>query len=339
MGQSNDQNRAGLRAGGRTLTLLGIPRVVAILRCLEEGARGRRDLRGATDFPPQSTLRGLLATLEEVGAVVRRDGSAPPRALEYELAGPGRDLLPVADSLGSWLAAAPNGARELGGNSAKASVRGIVDGWSATILIKLAGGPLSLTTLAKQVSTASYSTIERALATMRIAGQLDIGPRSSRGAPYSLNDWIRRGFGPLALAARWEHRHRPKGAVPIQRLDLESACTIVSPLLDAPARLAGACRVSAGRGAARPAEATIVAREGHLSLAAAGYATQPDAFASGSVDAWFSALIEGEIGGLALSGDAALASGFVLALHRTLFARREPELAVPTGSVAFPSKT
>ena len=318
-----------MRAGGRALTLLGTPRVFAILRCLTEGRRDRRELRRAADSPPQSTLRGLIRNLDQAGALVTSRQDSFAGTLEYELSDAGRALLDVATSMQRWLAEAPDGPLELGGNRAKAAIKGIVEGWSATLLIRLADGPLSLTELDKQVA-ASYPTIERALETMRLAGQLELGPRGARGRPFSINNWLRRGLVPLAVSARWEHRHQIEGADPIHRLDLESACTVVSPILELPVELSGLCQLAVRMPSdAKPRRFLGIAeaRDGTLSFREVCRDRKPDAWASATIDAWFSILIDTDSRGLRLSGNRELARGVLDSLHNSLFAR-EPQAAI-----------
>jgi len=121
---------------------------------------------------------------------------------------------------------------------------------------------------------------------MRIAGQLDIGPRSGRGVPYSLNPWIRRGVAPIARAARWERRNRFDGAAPIRRLDLESACTIISPLLGLPHATTGICGLAVGTAAGsdgtQEPSGWIEARNGALWRAGSSRAYTPRCSAAGA---------------------------------------------------------
>lgn len=331
-----------MRTGANTLVLLGTPRVVGILECLAEGARDRQALRGAADFPPPSTLRSLLRVLEEGNVIAKRKLSDFPGTLEYELTAAGHDLLTVAAPLRHWLAEAPGSPLELGGNRAKAAIKGFVEGWNATILIKLSVGPLSLTELDKRVTTASYSTIERALETMRLAGELDVGEREPRGAPYSLNDWTRRGFVPLAHAVRWEHRHAPAGVDPVQHLDLESACAILSPLLDIPAGLYGRVEMAAAppsrNGHDGRLRGTLAVESGRLSFGAVDPDSQPDAWASASIDDWFAILTDGDTGGLKLNGEQELVQEILFALRR-LFSSTEADTrmrAAKQGAAVLP---
>ena len=314
-----------MRAGGTTLTLLGTPRIFLIVRSLAEGPKGQLELRRDAGVPAQSTLRGHLRALEATGTVAKRRRDSFPGALEYELTEPGRELLSVTASLERWLAAAPAGPLELGNDAARATVKGLVDGWATTVLSALAAGPLSLTELDKRISAVSYPTIERCLETMRLAEQLEAGTRSAKGTPHAVTDWLRRGLAPLTFGARWEHRNAPDGARPIGRSDVEAAFMLAAPLLELPARLSGICQLAVRAGRQRRFKAWVELQAGEIDFGPAHPGRQPDAWASAAIDAWFAAMIDARTPGLRLGGDRELAQGFLDSLHGTLFAG-EPEV-------------
>jgi DNA-binding HxlR family transcriptional regulator len=310
-----------MRAGGKTLTLLGAPRVFRILSSLADGAMGQRDLRRAAGFPAQSTLRGHLKRLEQDGIAERRRLDSFPGTLEYELTEAGQELLQVTASLERWLAAAPAEPIELGSDAAKAAIKGLVDGWSVTVLTTLAEGPLSLTELDKRIASVSYPTIERCLEAMRLAEQLHVGPRGHGGTPYTITDWLRRGVGSLVAGARWEHRNRIDGANPPDQDDADGAFRVIAPLIDLPPRLRGVSQLVAtvvdGNEKSR-LMAFFEAGHGRAAFGSVYSAREPDAWASGSLEAWFSALLDGDCDGLDLSGDEQLVEGLLDGLHEAL---------------------
>jgi DNA-binding HxlR family transcriptional regulator len=311
-----------LRAGGQALTLLGNPRNSLVLRSLSEGAKDQRDLRRDVGFPAPSTLRGHLEALENAGVVDRRRRDASPSTLEYDLTDAGQELLAVAASLGRWLATAPRHPIELGSDPAKAAIKGLVEGWSAAVLTTLAGGPLSLTELDKRISAISYPSLERCLDTMRLAEQLDVGKRTRRGTPYTLTDWLRRGLAPLALGARWEHRHRPDGVDEIDHSDIDGALLLGGPLFKLSGRVSGVCqlvvKIPDGKKQQRHL-GFVEVQSGRISFRAVYPQVKPDAWASGTADTWFAAVIDADPSGLKMSGDSDLADAVLDGLHQALF--------------------
>ena len=318
-----------MRAGGKALTLLGGRRNFLILHALADGPRGQLELRRAAGFPAQSTLRGHLKTLEETGAIVKRRRDGFPGALEHELTEAGDELLVVAEHLRRWLADAPRGPIEPGGDAARAAVKGLVDGWLARMLAPLADRALSLTELDRQLTTISYPTIERRLEAMRLAEQVEERERSAGGTPYALAPWLRRGLMPLAVAARWEHRHRIEGTDPVTRLEIEAALKISAPLLSLLPSSSGLCqvavRVPADSRSRRRVLGFIELRDGGVSLVAPYPQRKPDAWISGTADAWFDAVIEGDERKLRKSGDPQLPSRLLTAVRTALFGDQSTE--------------
>lgn len=318
-----------MRAGAQTLTLLGTPRNYLILRALEEGAQGQLGLRRAAGSPAQSTLRGVLKTLEATGVIIRRKREAFPGSLEYGLSESGESLLAVADCLDTWLAQAPNGPLRPGTDAARAAVKGLVDGWVARLLAPLADAPRSLTQLDMQLSEVSYPTIERCLETMRLADQLEVGRRERRGTPYEATDWLRRGVAPLVAAARWELRGELDESAPMNRRDVEDAFSTVSSLLDLPAGLSGTCQLAArardGDEKPRRFLGLIELQAGKASFDGVYPGRKPDAWAAAKVETWFAVLLEGQTRGLRLSGAHELPEALIAALRRALFEREAGE--------------
>lgn len=322
-----------MRAGGQTLTLLGNPRNFLVLKSLAEGTKGQRDLRRDAGYPAQSTLRGHLETLEKEGVIDRRRRDSFPGTLEYDLTEPGRELLGVATSLGRWLAEAPRGPIELGSDAAKAAIKGLVEGWSASVLTTLASEPLSLTELDKRIAAISYPTLERCLDTMRLAEQLDAGERTPKGTPYAVTDWLRRGLGPLARGARWEHRHRPDGVDSIEHSDIDGALMLGGPLFEVSGEVNGVCQLAVkipdGK-KQRRSLGFVEVQSGKISFRAVYPQVKPDAWASGTMDTWFATVIDADTSGLKMSGNSDLAEAVFLGVHQALFEDAASETAQPS---------
>lgn len=311
-----------MRAGGKTLTQLGSPRNFLILRSLTEGPQDQRELRRDAGFPAPSTLRGHLEALEKEGVIEKRRRDSFPGNLEYDLTEPGKELLAVAESLGRWLAAAPRGPIELGSDPAKAAIKGLVEGWSAAVLTTLADRPLSLTELDKRIAAVSYPTLERCLDTMRLAEQLEVGKRSSKGTPYTVTDWLRRGLGPLALGARWEHRHQPDGVDPIDPSDIDGALMLGSPLFKLSGNVSGVCQLAVkipdGK-KQRRSLGFVEVQGGEIGFRAVYPQVKPDAWASGTMDTWFATVIDADTSGLKVGGNTELAEAVFDGVRQGLF--------------------
>jgi len=312
-----------MRSGAQTLVLLATPLTAAILRKLRDGPQQQATLRKETGHPAQTTLRAQVKKLCDAGAIEKWRRNRFPGVLEYELTEAGDGLVSVGATLERWLAQGPHGPLELGGHSAKAAIRAITEAWSATMLRALAAKPLTLTELDSVITALNYPSLERRLSAMRLVGLVEACNGSAgRGTPYGVTDWARRSIAPLVTAARWERQHAPAETAPIVKLDVETAFLLAAALLPAPSDLSGSCRLAVDlRTKRRPALAGIVIalRDGSVSYGTTRLDTEVDAWASGGLQAWFAAMVDGDPAGLELGGDAALARSTVECLHVAVF--------------------
>lgn len=302
--------------------MLATPLNSLLLQALAGGSKRQADLRRAAGSPAQTTLRAHLRSLSEIGALAKHRHSRFPGALELELTEAGRDLVGVVSVLEAWLARSPEGPLRLGTGAAKSATKALAEGWSTTILRALAAGPLSLTELDHIIGSLSYPSLERRLAAMRLTEQIEAQPGNGRGTPYAVTRWLRQGVAPLTAATRWERRHLPGRVPPVTRIDTETAFLLTAPLLRLPSDLSGSCRMAmeiANSADSQLAGVVIDVRHGRIASCETRLRGNPDAWASGSTDAWLASLIEADSDGLELGGDGRLARIFLDGLHRALF--------------------
>lgn len=323
--QVNREVGNGGRAGTQTLALLSAPINVQVLQALAEEPRSLTDLRRHAGSPPATTMRGRLRTLVETGVLVRRRQSDFPGALDYELTSIGRELLAVVDALRSWLADSPHGPVELGSAAAKGAIKAFVEGWGTSMLRGLAARPLTLTELDRLIAGVSYPSLERRLAAMRLAGQIEPCPSRERGTPYAVTPWLRRAMAPLATAFRWERANVAGHTRPIGQIDAEAAFLLAFPLVRLEPEISGRCRLAielrAG-GEDRVGGVLVEVEEGRVVSCSTRNREAADAWASGSAASWLSAVIEHDPGKLEMGGDCGLAGALVDGLHGTLFVTR-----------------
>lgn len=302
--------------------LLATPLNYLVLKALASGPKQVSALRQQAGSPAQTTLRAQLGKLSAIGAIEKHRRNRFPGTLEYELTGAGRDLLFVVKVLEDWLRHAPQGPLPLNSTAAKAAVKALAEGWSATMLRALGAGPRSLTELDRVIASLSYPSLERRLAAMRLAGMIDTRPSKGRGTPYAVNEWLRQGLAPLVAAARWERRHESQATAPIGRLDVEAILLLAAPMLRSIDGLHGSCRLAAelgnGRGR-RLAGVTVELSDGAVGSCTTSLNGDVEAWALGPPTAWLSAVIEGDAEGLELGGDCALARALIKRLHEVLF--------------------
>jgi DNA-binding HxlR family transcriptional regulator len=281
------------------------------------------NLGRAAGSPPQTTLRKHLQALTRLGAISKQRSAGFPGAVEYELADPGRDLLQVAAVLQGWLAASPDGPLTLGALGSQGTIKALVEGWSSALVRAFAGRALSLTELDALITGLSYPSLERRLASMRVAGLVRRCPGSGRGTPYVVTHWLRLAVAPLAAAVRWERRHVPDETTPVGRLDIETGFLLSVPLVQLPDGQSGVCRLAvetSNGGERRLAGVLVGIEEGSVAYCRARLDGEATAWASGPTAVWLRAALEGETGALEVGGDCDLAHEIVGRLNDVFIA-------------------
>ena len=308
------------RSGERALALLSTPLNLSVLRALSQRPMRLAELRQATGLPAQTTLRGHLAGLEEVGALAKRPTQRMPYAVENELTPMGEDLIGVAESLDSWLRRAPMGPLSLEAAPAKGVVKAFVDGWGSCLVSTLAVRPMSLTELDREIAELSYPALERRLSSMRMAGLIEAQPGLATGTPYALTEWARRGVRPLAAAARCERVHMRERAAPVTGADVEGVFLLATPLVDLKEDSSGTCQlqVEAARDLDEGSEIRVDVEHGKVVACATGLGEDNASYAVGTTARWLAAIKEGAIDELRFGGGDHLAERLVRAMHVTL---------------------
>lgn len=308
------------RSGERALALLSTPLNLSVLRALSQRPMRLAELRQATGLPAQTTLRGHLSGLEEIGALAKRPTRRMPYAVENELTPMGDDLLGVAGALDAWLERTPAGPITLESGAAKGIVKAFVDGWGSCVVNALASRPMSLTELDREIAELSYPALERRLSSMRMAGLVEARPGRGSGTPYGLTEWARRGVRPLAAAARCERVHMRDRAAPVTEADVEGALLLATPLVDLGEDSNGTCelQVEAARDLDTASGVRVQVERGKVVACDSGLGDDQVSYAVGTTTRWLAAIKEGAFEKLRFGGRDPLAERLVRGMHLTL---------------------
>jgi len=306
------------------LTLLTASLNAQILRALAGGPLRLAELRKEVGGPAQSTLRGNLAKLAEIGALQKRTRKNGSSVQEYELTPCGQDLLLAAGAVEAWLSLAPGGPLAPDSNAAKVAIKALIGGWTTAIMRALAARPLTLTELDKLIDRCTYPALERRLSAMRLAGQIELTDRNgSMGRHYKVEPWLRHAIGPLTVAARCERRCLREATAPIARIDVEAAFLLVIPMIELCASASGVCQLAVeagGRHAGRPwAGVQLTLEDGAVTSCVARLEAQPENWVMGTASSWMDAVIGRETEVLEFGGDGELGRDLVNGLHDALF--------------------
>lgn len=313
------------RVGARVLDLLAVPLNAMIVRALGGGPLRQSDLRRELGNPAETTLRGHLARLEELGAVQRRVRVGGPQFAKSELTGRGVDLLIATRALEGWLSRAPQEPIRLGTVQAKGAVKALVGGWDSTLLRALAARPLTLTQLDRLIGPLSYPALERRLAAMRATGLVE-ATAGQGGTPYTATRWTRLGVGPIIAATLFERLHL-EDASSFGAIDIEAAFLLTTPISPLPADADGVCSLavetgngsSNGAGRGRHAGVEVTVDRGRIVSCVTKLSAEPRNWALGSPVTWLEALIHRRPEQLRIGGDSHLARSLVNGINEQLF--------------------
>jgi DNA-binding HxlR family transcriptional regulator len=310
-----------VRSGSTILALLATPVTGGILRQLSEGPLRLAEMSQRSAAPPQTTLRSHLKGLEGMDLIVKRGRERSPGMAEHALTEEGEDLLLVIASLEAWLALMPEGPLRFDELAGQAAIKSLLGSWSSMVLNGVAAGPISLSGLADGLKTVNYPSVERRLAAMRTAGQVETQPAETQGIPYVVTEWMRRSVAPLAAAIRWEQLHLPSAARSMSRIEIETAFLLAMPLVRVRARLAGSCQmdVEMDRPGSKAAGARAVVVKGEVVSSGVARLDPSDARVTGSQPAWAETMTSSSARLLEFGGRQPLAKALVGNLRLVLF--------------------
>jgi hypothetical protein len=247
------------------------------------------------------------------------DSSAAPGA-----PGKGMALIHVIEVLKRWLGECPAGPLELGQQAGNA-IAPLVCCWSATVTHALASEPLTLAELDRAVPGLDYDTVEEHVEAMERA-DLAEAVNGTGETRYALTEWMRRGFAPIAAAARMELHYPEPDVAPPEALDVDAAFQLVLPLLWLPPEVSGTCRLDVripGEGdfavgaMAEVADSRVVSSTPLLE-------EKPETLITGTPLQWLDTLVDPPSPQLGVAGDLTLVHWLVVALHEVLFRDAAP---------------
>jgi DNA-binding HxlR family transcriptional regulator len=313
------------RAGGQVLSLFVAPLNPLIVKALADGSLRLGELQARVGCAAQTTLRGHLGELIDLGVVAKTERRSMPYAVSYELTAAGREMGSVVGVLEAWLAKGPGSDVRLETEQAKAGVKSLAGGWGTATLRALAEQPRSLTELDNMIADVSYPTLERRLQTMRLTGLIEPLPNGSgKGTLYIPTDWARHAVAPLTAAGRWERTHLPDRTAPVTWVEVEAAFLLALPLVKLPKNAQGECTLAVytKEDERHITGVRIAVEKGAIVSADTDLTPRSPAFALGSAEDWLDTVISRDLDRLRMDGDKQLVKLLVGGLHDALFGAR-----------------
>lgn len=287
-----------MRAGVKTLKVLAEPMNVVILREMAHGPKSPSDIAGE---PGDEKL--------------------------YDLSDCGWEQVFVSAVLEFWLSRRPGGDISRDHREWERATEALAEGWEIGIVQSLAAAPRTIGELHAEAGTVVRPILERHVEQMVLAGLLETSGEAGDGeTTYEATRWLCEAVGPLLAAASAEYSYPSDGMQPIAREDAEAIFILALMPLELDESLAGSCwlamelpedgqLVQAGVLADFDAGMLVAWRPG------ADAGADADSEVTGDVEAWFSALIDGDFGPLKIGGEKAISNAVLECMHHELFAR------------------
>jgi DNA-binding HxlR family transcriptional regulator len=268
----------------------------------------------------------LLMATDPVNRAILRELAERPLGIgngtACQITSGGREALFAGFVAERWLQACPQGPLRLASREAARAIAALAEAWSATVVHLLARGPLTLGELHGAIDGLDRRSLQRQLAAMQGAGQIEVASGEGDGAVYALTDWGRVGIAPLIASARLERRNPMEGMAPIDALDVEAGFRLSLALVELPKQLSGTCSLGLNLDDEENASLTgVTARieAGQMISCEAGLDEKADAWAAATAADWLDAVIEADPKRIRAGGDRWLTRALVDGLHRTLF--------------------
>ncbi len=315
-----------MRAGSYALSLLVEPVRIRALTALGNENLSFRELSERIGRPPRSTAYRQLRTLIDVGVLSGRDRAEKRKDHNFALTQSGRELRIVADVLDSWLSASPEGPAPVDTTPARSAVKALDAAWSSGIIRALSVRPLTLTELDRLIAELSYPQLERRLAALRRAGQIEMCTpvRTRPGTPYTATKWLRQALAPVISAIQWERSNLPARTTALTRRDFETIFLLALPAVTLPPGAVGSCRLvvqmEGERGPIRGGVMVEVDR-GRIVSCSTRLSGSPSS-ASAPPGAWLRAITRGNLREFDVNDRTGLAAALLKGLHGFLFPRR-----------------
>lgn len=318
-----------VRAGSQILSLFANPLTARILGAHKERPLRLTALQEQISWAPETTMRELVNNLCRVQALEKGlHGEKPTVATALTPAG--EEMIRVGDTVERWLALCPSGPIPPSSDEAKDAIRALASGWNSTLMRALANRPFTLTGLDKLIPDVSYSSLERRLASMRAAGQIEVVAAEARGTSYVMTEWARHAVAPLGVAGRYERRYLPDATAPITDLEVEASFMLTLPLAPLPKTAGGSCMLAVQTDADESQElgqnlvgARVEVRRGEVISSGIEMNQRPSTWALGTAETWLDVVIDGDLANLRFGGARPqLAADLVNGLHFALFGER-----------------
>ncbi|HET9162458.1 MAG TPA: hypothetical protein VFN89_03300 [Solirubrobacterales bacterium] len=226
--------------------------------------------------------------------------------------------------LEAWLKVCPAGPIALGQES-EPVLSALARGWASSTIHAFAAGPLTIPEATAAIGRPDREPmVASRVQAMESVGLLAASPTTRTGEAERLEatDWLRRGMGPLAAAARLEAAEGREDATQIDELDVEAAFLLSLPLVRGlPEEMSSSCRLTVMVPGRRPrlAGVAVLIERGKIASVSPDLTLWSDTYASGAALDWLDTLIDPSSPKLDVGGALDVPLALLDGLHEALF--------------------
>ncbi|HET8956010.1 MAG TPA: winged helix-turn-helix transcriptional regulator [Solirubrobacterales bacterium] len=304
------------------LRLLSAGATGAILMALGEGPLRTMELTERVPGYSARTIYRYAGRLAELEVVSREEEPGVPSKVVHALTDEcGAELYQLVNRFAdASLTRLPDGRIDA---TAWASLGLLADLWETGMVEDLACEGRSATQLAKGEHGLSYHQVQRRANLFKTGGLLTMAPGQGNRRCYELTEKTRRKTGLLAGIARWRNRHViAEDEEGMTAAEMATVLRTALPLAAVPGRQGKCLQLSVrGEDEARAEVEEVWAEvepDGKLH-SCVDSAAERDGWASGTVEAWISVLLDGDSTGVLVGGEEGLVPACLDSLYETLW--------------------
>jgi DNA-binding HxlR family transcriptional regulator len=270
-------------------------------------------------YAPRTVYRHTRV-LSDLGLIDREEIAGVPSSVIHSLSAAGRALYLIMTSYAEL--SLPWAAGPSAGNGLWPFCGLLGDMWASGWIEQLSHGGRSATELTEGTAAMTFHQVSRRTQQMVSWGLLYESHVKGGRKRYQLSDQARHGMALVSALGRWRQDHATGGE---GGLDVEEMATVLRTsflLLTLPERRALTIKLGIVGTLALDANASG-SLTGHVSATGAIRSVKDriaeDAWALGTVDSWFAAILDGNRGTMRVGGDLEFADEYLKHLHEVLW--------------------
>lgn len=273
-------------------------------------------------YAPRTVYRHARK-LAEIGLIDREEVAGVPSTVIHSLSPPGRSLYHLVSAYAEASAPRVSGPASGGGIWTVCGLLGEM--WTYGWVEELGLGGRSATDLAEATSDMTFHQVSRRTHQLLSWNLLHESTVRGHRKRYQLSDQARHGMALIAGLGRWRQEHvagEAEGGMTVGEMTTTLRASM--PLLSLPKRQELSIKLGVVGLTGREAERGSATLTAHVSTGGAVRCVKEraaeDAWAIGTVDTWFTAILDGDRGRMRVGGDLDFVDDCLKLLHEALWA-------------------